>query len=190
MDIALAGRTADVEPRIGMQGGRAPILTAIFPSRCAIDEATCLGRPIGAMTIADRRRRERADISAQRQRESQARRTDKISRRAGRHSRHTYRASGRSLTLALTVVRDRRQWHSCSLPAFTPSVRVHSDDAGSCGQVHVRSDLDWIGVRSQGSWLLDHWTHTRVRVSLRRRAQRGALEAGGRTLAGSNRAGD
>ncbi len=38
----------------------------------AIEESTRLGRPVGAMAIADQRRRERAEVTAQRQREAQA----------------------------------------------------------------------------------------------------------------------
>jgi hypothetical protein len=38
----------------------------------AVEESTRLGRPVGAMTIADRKRRDRADIVAARQREAQA----------------------------------------------------------------------------------------------------------------------
>ena len=37
----------------------------------AIEESTRLGRPLGAMTIADQKRRERAEITAERQREAQ-----------------------------------------------------------------------------------------------------------------------
>jgi hypothetical protein len=73
VDLALADRTADVEARLGIQSRTvADIDRRIAQIDAAIDEATRLGRPVGAMTIADQKRRERADIAAERQRESQA----------------------------------------------------------------------------------------------------------------------
>jgi hypothetical protein len=72
IDLALADRTADVEARLRMQSRTvADIDRRIAQIDAAIEEATHLGRPVGAMTIADQRRRERADIAAERQRESQ-----------------------------------------------------------------------------------------------------------------------
>jgi hypothetical protein len=73
MDLTLADKTADVEARLGVQSR----VVSDSDQRIAqidagIDEATRLGRPVGAMTIADQRRRERADIAVERQRESQA----------------------------------------------------------------------------------------------------------------------
>ncbi|WP_316168914.1 MULTISPECIES: hypothetical protein [unclassified Bradyrhizobium] len=73
LDLALADRTADVEVRFGMQSRVvADIDRRITQIDAAIDEATRLGRPVGAMTLADQKRRERADIAAERKRESQA----------------------------------------------------------------------------------------------------------------------
>ncbi|BAM92886.1 membrane hypothetical protein [Bradyrhizobium oligotrophicum S58] len=73
IDLALADKTADVEARLGMQSRVVTdIDRRIAQIDAAIDEATRLGRPVGAMTISDQRRRERADIAAERQRESQA----------------------------------------------------------------------------------------------------------------------
>jgi len=73
VDLALADRTTDVEARLGIQSRTvADIDRRIAQIDAAIDEATRLGRPVGAMTIADQKRRERADIAAERQRESQA----------------------------------------------------------------------------------------------------------------------
>ncbi|MGJ5040896.1 hypothetical protein [Bradyrhizobium sp. HKCCYLRH1062] len=73
IDLTLADRTADVEARLGMQSRVVTdIDRRIAQIDAAIDEATRLGRPVGAMTIADQRRRERADIAAERLRESQA----------------------------------------------------------------------------------------------------------------------
>ena len=52
--------------------GRSPTLIArIAQIDSAIEESTRLGRPLGAMTIADQKRRERAEITAERQREAQ-----------------------------------------------------------------------------------------------------------------------
>jgi hypothetical protein len=72
VDLALADRTADVEARLEIQSRTvADLDRRIAQIDAAIDEATRLGRPVGAMTIADQKRRERADIAAERQRESQ-----------------------------------------------------------------------------------------------------------------------
>ena len=73
VDLVLADRTADIEARLGIQSRTiADLDRRIAQIDAAIDEATRLGRPVGAMTIADQKRRERADIAAERQRESQA----------------------------------------------------------------------------------------------------------------------
>jgi hypothetical protein len=71
--LALADRTADLEARLGIQSRTvADLDRRIAQIDAAIDVATRLGRPVGAMTIADQKRRERADMAAERQRESQA----------------------------------------------------------------------------------------------------------------------
>jgi hypothetical protein len=73
VDLVLADRTADVEARLGNQRRTvADLDRRIAQIDAAIDEATRLGRPVGAMAIADQKRRERADSAAARQRESQA----------------------------------------------------------------------------------------------------------------------
>ncbi|WP_407157684.1 hypothetical protein [Bradyrhizobium sp. STM 3557] len=73
VELALADRTADIEARLGIQTRTVTDLDRrIAQIDMAIDEATRLGRPLGAMTIADQKRRERADIAAERLRESQA----------------------------------------------------------------------------------------------------------------------
>jgi hypothetical protein len=66
-------RTADIEARLAIQGRTvADLDRRIAQIDTAIEESTRLGRPLGAMTIADQKRRERAEIAAQRQREVQA----------------------------------------------------------------------------------------------------------------------
>jgi hypothetical protein len=73
VDLALADRTADTEARLAIQGQTVADLdrrTAQIDA--AIEASTRLGRPVGAITISDQRRRERADIVAERQREAQA----------------------------------------------------------------------------------------------------------------------
>ena len=73
MDLAVADRTADIEARLAIQGRTvADLDRRIAQIDTAIEESTRLGRPLGAMTIAGQRRRERAEIAAQRQREAQA----------------------------------------------------------------------------------------------------------------------
>jgi len=73
VDLALADRTADTEARIAIQGQTVVDLDRrIAQIDAAVEESTRLGRPVGAMTIADRKRRDRADIVAARQREAQA----------------------------------------------------------------------------------------------------------------------
>ena len=73
VDLALADRTADTEARLAIQGQTvADLDRRIAQIDSAIEESTRLGRPVGAMTIADQKRRDRADIVAARQREAQA----------------------------------------------------------------------------------------------------------------------
>jgi hypothetical protein len=73
VDLALADRAADTETRLSIQGQTvADLDRRIAQIDAAIEESTRLGRPLGAMTIADQRRRARADIVAARQREAQA----------------------------------------------------------------------------------------------------------------------
>jgi len=73
VDLALADRTADTEARLAIQAQSvADLDRRIGQIDAAIEESTRLGRPIGAMTIADQKRRDRADIVAARQRETQA----------------------------------------------------------------------------------------------------------------------
>jgi hypothetical protein len=72
-DLMLADRTADIEARLTIQGQTvADLDRRVAQIDAAIEESTRLGRPIGAMTIADQKRRDRADIVAARQRETQA----------------------------------------------------------------------------------------------------------------------
>ncbi|MGJ4886803.1 hypothetical protein ACQR1Y_01335 [Bradyrhizobium sp. HKCCYLRH3099] len=72
VDLALADRTADVEARLGIQSQKvADIDRRTAQIDAAIDESTRLGRPVGAMTIADQKRHERANIAAERSRESE-----------------------------------------------------------------------------------------------------------------------
>jgi len=73
IDLALADRTADIETHLAIQARTvADLDRRIAQIDTAIEESTRLGRPVGAMTIADQKRRERAEIMAQRQREAQA----------------------------------------------------------------------------------------------------------------------
>ena len=73
VDLALADRTADIEARLAIQGRTvADLDRRIAQIDAAIEESTRLGRPVGAMTIADQKRREHAGIAVERQRESQA----------------------------------------------------------------------------------------------------------------------
>jgi len=70
VDLTLADRTADVDARLNIQGQTvADLDRRIAQIDAAIEESTRLGRPVGAMTIADQKRRERADIVAERQRQ-------------------------------------------------------------------------------------------------------------------------
>jgi len=73
VDLALADSVADTEARLAIQAQAvADLDRRIAQIDAAIDESTRLGRPVGAMTIADQKRRDRADIVATRQREAQA----------------------------------------------------------------------------------------------------------------------
>jgi hypothetical protein len=73
LDMALADRTAETEARLAIQRQTvADLDRRIAQIDAAIEEATRLGRPVGAMTISDQKRRDRADIAAARQREAQA----------------------------------------------------------------------------------------------------------------------
>jgi hypothetical protein len=72
VDLALADKTADIDARLAIQGQTvADLDRRIAQIDTAIDASTRLGRPRGAMTIADQKRRGRADIVAERQREVQ-----------------------------------------------------------------------------------------------------------------------
>ncbi|SDT08656.1 hypothetical protein [Bradyrhizobium canariense] len=71
VDLALADKVADTEARLAIQGQTvADLDRRIAQIDAAIEESTRLGRPVGAMTIADQKRRDRADIVATRQREA------------------------------------------------------------------------------------------------------------------------
>jgi hypothetical protein len=71
VDLALADRAADTEARLTIQGPTvADLDRRIAQIDAAIEQSTRLGRPVGAMTIADQKRRDRADIVAARQREA------------------------------------------------------------------------------------------------------------------------
>ena len=71
VDLALADRTADAEARLAIQGQTvADLDRRIAQIDAAVEESTRQGRPVGAMTIADQKRRDRADIVAARQREA------------------------------------------------------------------------------------------------------------------------
>ncbi|MBV8919120.1 MAG: hypothetical protein JOZ76_13640 [Bradyrhizobium sp.] len=73
VDLALTDRTADIDTRLNLQSQTvADLDRRIAQIDTAIEESTRLGRPIGAMTIADQKRRERADIVAERQRQAPA----------------------------------------------------------------------------------------------------------------------
>jgi hypothetical protein len=73
VDMALADKVAGTEARLAIQAQTvADLDRRIAQIDSAIEESTRLGRPVGAMTIADQKRRNRADIVAARQREAQA----------------------------------------------------------------------------------------------------------------------
>jgi hypothetical protein len=71
-DMALADKAAATEARLAIQAESvADLDRRIAQIDSAVEESTRLGRPVGAMTIADQKRRNRADIVATRQREAQ-----------------------------------------------------------------------------------------------------------------------
>jgi hypothetical protein len=73
VDLGLADRTADIEARLTIQRQTvADLDRRIAQIDAAIEESTRLGHPLGAMTISDRKRHDRGDIVAERQREAQA----------------------------------------------------------------------------------------------------------------------
>jgi hypothetical protein len=73
VDLALADSTAHTEARLAIQGQTvADLDRRIAQIDAAVDESTRRGRPAGAMSIADQKRHDRADIVAERQREAQA----------------------------------------------------------------------------------------------------------------------
>jgi hypothetical protein len=73
VDLALADRTADIDARLAIQGQTvADLDRRIAQIDAAVEQSTRLGRPVGAMTIADQKRRDRADIVAERQHQAQA----------------------------------------------------------------------------------------------------------------------
>jgi hypothetical protein len=72
VDLALADRTADTEARLAIQAQTvADLDRRIAQIDAAIEESTRRGRPVGAMTISDQKRRDRADIVSARQREAE-----------------------------------------------------------------------------------------------------------------------
>jgi hypothetical protein len=73
VDLALADKSADIDARLAIQGQAvADLDRRIVQIDAAVDQSTRLGRPMGAMTIADQKRRDRADIVAERQHQAQA----------------------------------------------------------------------------------------------------------------------
>jgi hypothetical protein len=73
VDMALADKAAGNEARLAIQAQTvADLDRRIAQIDSAVEESTRLGRPVGAMTIADQKRRNRADIVAGCQREAQA----------------------------------------------------------------------------------------------------------------------
>jgi hypothetical protein len=73
INLALADRTADIDARLAIQGQTvADLDRRIAQIDAAIEESTRLGRPVSAMTIADQKRRDRADIVAERQHQAQS----------------------------------------------------------------------------------------------------------------------
>jgi len=73
IDLALADRSANIAARLAIQSQTvADLDRRIAQIDAAIEQSTRLGRPVSAMTIADQKRRDRADIVAERQREAQA----------------------------------------------------------------------------------------------------------------------
>ena len=73
VDLALADRTVDIDARLSIQGQIvADLDRRIAQIDAAIEQSTRLGRPVGAMTIADLKRHDRADLVAERQRQAPA----------------------------------------------------------------------------------------------------------------------
>ena len=73
VDLVLADRTADIDARLAIQGQTVGDLDRrIAQIDAAIEQSTRLGRPAGAMTIADQKRHDRADIVMERQHQAQA----------------------------------------------------------------------------------------------------------------------
>jgi hypothetical protein len=73
IELVLADKTADTEARLAIQAQTvADLDRRIAQIDAAIEESTRLGRPVGAMMLADQKRRDRVDIVAARQREAQA----------------------------------------------------------------------------------------------------------------------
>jgi hypothetical protein len=73
VDMALADKAAGTEARLAIQAQTvADLDRRIAQIDSAVEESTRLGRPVGAMTIADQKRRNRADIVAARLREAEA----------------------------------------------------------------------------------------------------------------------
>jgi len=71
VDLALADKAADIEARLAIQAQTvADFDRRIAQIDAAIEESTRLGRPVGAMAIADQKRRDRTDIVAARQHEA------------------------------------------------------------------------------------------------------------------------
>jgi hypothetical protein len=149
IDLALADRTADIEARLAIQGRTvADLDRRIGQIDTAIEESTRLGRPLGAMTIADQKRRERAEITAQlqrRPRRSVASRSKRrrLIRSANRPRRRSDRCdisprwsvypprilserSG-SLLWRLLPCLIRWRWRCCSLLAFARGANTPAD---------------------------------------------------------------
>lgn len=73
IELALAEEAAGIDARLSIQTQTvADLDRRIAQIDAAVEESTRLGRPVGAMTIADQKRRNRADIVAVRQREAEA----------------------------------------------------------------------------------------------------------------------
>jgi hypothetical protein len=73
IEPVLADKAADTEARLAIQVQTvADLDRRITQIDAAVEESTRLGRPVGAMTIADQKRRDRVDIVAARQREAQS----------------------------------------------------------------------------------------------------------------------
>jgi hypothetical protein len=73
VDLALSDRTADIDARLAVQSQTvADLDRRIAQIDAAIEQSTRLGRPVGAMTIADLKRHDRADLVAERQRQAPA----------------------------------------------------------------------------------------------------------------------